>query len=166
MSTAQTPQTLQDAIRYFSDPDTCLAFMVSIRWPDGVTCPTCGCEEVAFLKTRRIWKCSVKHARQQFSAKVGTVFEDSPIGLDKWFTAAWMVVNCKNGVSSYEIHRALGVTQKDGVVYGSSHPSCDATGSFEKVSGAFEVDESFIGGLARNMHKDREGEDHGHGRGR
>ncbi len=155
MSTAQTPQTLQDAIRYFSDPDTCLAFMVSIRWPDGVSCPTCGSKEVAFLKTRRIWKCSVKHPRQQFSAKVGTVFEDSPIGLDKWFAAAWMVANCKNGVSSYEIHRALGVTQKTAWFMDHRVRLAMRTGSFEKVAGAFEVDESFIGGPARNMHKDR-----------
>src|SRR5271169_6506707 len=112
MSTARTPQTLQDAIRYFSDPDTCLDFMVSMRWPDGVVCPTCGSKEVTFLATRRVWKCKTKHPKQQFSAKVGTVFEDSPIGLDKWFAAVWMVANCKNGVSSYEIHRALGVTQK------------------------------------------------------
>src|ERR1019366_365220 len=152
MSTAQTPQTLMDAIRYFSDPDTCLNFMVSIRWPDGVTCQTCGSKEVAFLKTRRIWKCSVKHAKQQFSAKVGTVFEDSPIGLDKWFAAAWMIANCKNGVSSYEIHRALGVTQKTAWFMDHRVRLAMRSGSFEKVAGEFEADESFIGGLARNMH--------------
>jgi transposase-like protein len=155
MSTAATPQTLQDAIRYFSDPDTCLDFMVSMRWPQGVVCPTCGSKEVAFLKTRRLWKCKTKHPKQQFSAKVGTVFEDSPIGLDKWFAAAWMVANCKNGVSSYEIHRALGVTQKTAWFMDHRIRLAMQAGSFEKVSGDFEVDESFIGGLARNMHKNR-----------
>ena len=155
MSTAKTPQTLQDAIRYFSDPDTCLDFMVSIRWPQGVKCPTCGSKEVAFLKTRRLWKCKTKHPKQQFSAKVGTVFEDSPIGLDKWFAAVWMVANCKNGVSSYEIHRALDVTQKTAWFMDHRIRLAMQAGSFEKLSGDFEVDESFIGGLARNMHKNK-----------
>src|SRR5271167_1147146 len=108
------PKTLIEAIRYFSDPDRCLEFAVKLRWPDGVTCPTCGSKKVTFLTTRRLWKCIIKHERQQFSVKVGTIFEDSPIGLDKWFAAMWMIANCKNGVSSYEIHRGLGVTQKTG----------------------------------------------------
>jgi transposase-like protein len=154
MGTAPTPQTLQDAIRYFSDPDICLDFMVSIRWPQGVTCPTCGSKEVTFLATRRVWKCKTKHAKQQFSAKVGTVFEDSPIGLDKWFAAAWMVANCKNGVSSYEIHRALGVTQKTAWFMDHRIRLAMQAGSFEKqLSGTIEADETFIGGAARNMHK-------------
>ena len=109
------------------------------------------------ISSRRdaIWKCNAKHPKQQFSAKVGTIFEDSPIGLDKWFAAAWMVANCKNGVSSYEIHRALGVTQKTAWFMDHRIRLAMQTGTFEKVAGQFEVDESFIGGLARNMHKDR-----------
>jgi transposase-like protein len=149
------PRTLQEAILYFADPDRCLKFMVEIRWPDGVKCPTCGSKEVYFLESRRVWKCKAKHVKQQFSAKVGTVFEDSPIGLDKWFAAVWMVANCKNGVSSYEIHRALKVTQKTAWFMDHRIRLAMQTGSFEKVSGEFEVDESFIGGLARNMHKNK-----------
>ena len=149
------PRTLQEAILYFADPDRCLKFMVEIRWPDGVKCPTCGSKEVYFLESRRVWKCKSKHAKQQFSTKVGTVFEDSPIGLDKWFAAVWMVANCKNGVSSYEIHRALKVTQKTSWFMDHRIRLAMQTGSFEKVSGEFEVDESFIGGLARNMHKNK-----------
>src|SRR5262249_1591344 len=106
------PKGLQQAIRYFSDMDTCVDYMQAIRWPDGVTCPTCGSKEVPQLKTRWLWECKAKHPKRQFSAKVGTVFEDSPIGLDKWFLAVWMLANCKNGVSSYEIARDLNVTQK------------------------------------------------------
>jgi transposase-like protein len=149
------PRTLQEAILYFADPDRCLKFMVEIRWPDGVKCPTCGSKEVYFLESRRVWKCKAKHAKQQFSAKVGTVFEDSPIGLDKWFAAVWMVANCKNGVSSYEIHRALKVTQKTAWFMDHRIRLAMQSGTFEKVSGEFEVDESFIGGLARNMHKNK-----------
>lgn len=106
------PKTLIEAIRYFSDTDTCIAFLVSLRWPNGVTCPTCGSKEVSYISTRRIWKCKVKHDHRQFSIKVGTIFEDSPIGLDKWLSAMWMICNDKNGISSYEVHRGLGITQK------------------------------------------------------
>src|SRR3712207_5469749 len=104
------PETLHEAILYFSDPDVCLNFVRDLRWPNGVACPHCGCLEPSFLKTRRIWKC--KGCKKQFSVKVGTIFEDSPIGLDKWLCAIWLIANAKNGISSYEIHRALGVTQK------------------------------------------------------
>jgi transposase-like protein len=149
------PRTLQEAIIYFADPDRCLKFMVEIRWPDGVKCPTCGSKEVYFLESRRVWKCKAKHAKQQFSAKVGTVFEDSPICLDKWFTAVWLVANCKNGVSSYEIARDLHVTQKTAWFMDHRIRLAMQTGTFEKVAGEFEVDESFIGGLARNMHKNK-----------
>jgi len=149
------PRTLQEAILYFADPVRCRKFMVEIRWPDGVKCPTCGSKEVYFLESRGVWKCKTKHAKQQFSAKVGTVFEDSPIGLDKWFTAVWLVANCKNGVSSYEIARDLHVTQKTAWFMDHRIRLAMQTGSFEKVAGEFEVDESFIGGLARNMHKNK-----------
>jgi transposase-like protein len=155
MSTVAVPPTLQDAIRYFADADRCLETAVALRWPDGVTCPTCGSKEVSFLKTRRVWKCKTKHARQQFSVKVGSIFEDSPISLDKWFTAIWLLGNCKNGISSYEIARDLGVTQKTGWFLLHRIRKAMQSGSFEKLSGEVEADESFIGGLARNMHWDR-----------
>ncbi len=106
------PHSLQAAIQYFSDMDTCVDYMQAVRWPDGVACPRCGSSEVRYIKTRYLWECKAKHPKRQFSAKVGTVFEDSPIGLDKWFLAVWMLANCKNGVSSYEIARDLRVTQK------------------------------------------------------
>jgi len=106
------PRTLQQAILYFADAHNCLNFMVERRWPNGVECPTCGRKDVRFISTRRMWECKAAHSRKQFSCKVGTIFEDSPIPLDKWLIAIWMIANCKNGVSSYEIGRALGVTQK------------------------------------------------------
>jgi transposase-like protein len=106
------PKTLQGAIGYFSNPENCLNYLVARRWPKGVICPTCGSENVSFNASRRIWQCGSHHAKRQFSVKVGTIFEDSAIGLDKWLTAIWMIANCKNGVSSYEVARAVGVTQK------------------------------------------------------
>ena len=107
------PKTLQQAVQYFSDLDNCLAYMSSKRWPDGVvTCPTCGRKDVSFLANQRKWQCKSAHAKRQFSAKVGTIFEDSPIPLEKWLVVVWMLTNSKNGVSSYEISRAIGVTQK------------------------------------------------------
>src|SRR5437879_12429544 len=107
------PKTLQQAIIYFANPDNCLKFMVKLRWPDGViTCPTCEREDAVFLKNQRKWQCKSVHHHRQFSVKVGTIFEDSPLGLDKWLTAAWTITNDKNGISSYEVARALGVTQK------------------------------------------------------
>lgn len=109
---ASEPKTLQQAIQYFSDPDNCRTYVMVRRWPDGVVCPTCGSAKVSFLVKQQRWQCSVKHPKRQFSVKVGTIFEDSPLGLDKWLPAVWLVTNCKNGVSSYEIHRDLGVTQK------------------------------------------------------
>jgi transposase-like protein len=149
------PDTLVDAIHYFSNPDRTLAFWVAIRWPDGVICPHCGSKQVSFIKTRRIWKCSQKHDHRQFSAKVGSIFEDSPLGLDKWFAAMWLVANCKNGVSSYEIARALKVTQKTAWFMDHRIRLAMQTGSFEKMKGEVETDETFIGGLARFMHKDK-----------
>ena len=107
------PQTLQQAIQYFGNFANCKAFMLELRWPGGkVSCPYCGAEKVTWLENARVWKCYGKHDKPRFSLKTGTVFEDSPIGLDKWLPVMWMLVNCKNGVSSYEIHRAMGVTQK------------------------------------------------------
>jgi transposase-like protein len=155
MSSVPIPATLQDAIRYFADLDRCTAILAASRWPNGVKCPTCGSEQVRFLATRRIWECKTKHFKRQFSVKVGTVFEDSPIGLDKWFTAAWLVANCKNGVSSHEMARDLGVTQKTAWFMDHRIRLAMQSGTFEKVAGKFEADESFIGGLARNMHKNK-----------
>src|ERR1700730_16489399 len=155
MSTAAVPATLQDAIRYFSDMDRCIQTLAASRWPNGVRCPTCDSDQVRFLATRRIWECKTKHPKRQFSVKVGTVFEDSPIGLDKWFTAAWLVANCKNGVSSHEMARDLGVTQKTAWFMDHRIRLAMQSGTFEKVAGTFEADESFIGGLARNMHLEK-----------
>jgi transposase-like protein len=142
------PATLVEAIRYFSDPDVCLSFLSNLRWPDGVTCPRCGSDKHSFLSTRRIWKCLA--CKRQFSVKVGTIFEDSPIALDKWLAALWMIVNAKNGVSSYEVARSLGVTQKTAWFMLHRIRLATQTGSFRKMSGEVEADESFIGGKVRN----------------
>jgi transposase-like protein len=148
------PITLLEAVRYFSDPDVCLNCMVKLRWPDSIVkCPTCGSAEVRFLASRRIWECKTKHPKRQFSVKVGTIFEDSALGLDKWLAAIWMIANDKNGISSYEVHRALGVTQKTAWFMLHRIRLAMHDGSVEKLSGTVEADESFIGGKARNMHK-------------
>jgi transposase-like protein len=148
--------TLQQAVNYFSDPDKCLEFMTRQRWPNGaVTCPTCAREDVVFLKNQRKWQCKSVHPKRQFSVKVGTIFEDSPIGLDKWLCAVWLIANCRSGVSSYEIGRALGVTQKTAWFMLHRIRLAMQTGSFVKMgggSGPVEVDETYIGGKARNMH--------------
>jgi len=147
------PKTLQEAILYYADPDNCLRKLVSKRWPSGVvTCPTCGSEHVKFSPVRRTWQCSTHHARREFSVKVGTIFEDSPLGLDKWLTALWMIVNDKNGISSWEIHRALKVTQKTAWFMAHRIRLALQSGTFNKLGGEVEVDETFIGGKARNMH--------------
>src|SRR5262249_26339668 len=154
--TVKEPQTLQEAILYFGDPNNCLNYMVKHRWPQGVVCSVCGRTDATFLKTQRKWQCRSHHTKRQFSAKTGTIFEDSPLGLDKWLTAAWMIAACKNGVSSYEIHRAIGVTQKTAWFMMHRIRKAMQTGSFlRKMSGHVEVDETFIGGKARNMHKSR-----------
>jgi transposase-like protein len=149
------PQTLQEAVKFFSDLDTCTTFMAQIRWPEGVTCPYCASKAVSYLSTRRKWKCMNKPCHKQFSVKVGTVMEDSPIGLDKWLVAVWMITNDKNGISSYEIHRALDITQKSAWFLMHRIRLAMQTGTFEKLSGQVEADETYIGGLARNMHRDK-----------
>jgi len=151
----KAPETLLQAVRYFADPAVCLNFVAALRWPDGVRCPTCGSDKVAFLATRQLWKCATVHERQQFSVKVGTIFEESRLGLDKWLPAMWMVVNCKNGVSSYEIARALGITQKSAWFMAHRIRLAMQTGTFKRMSGSVEVDETFIGGAARFMHANK-----------
>lgn len=156
MENAETlPKTLLEAVRFFTDLDVCTQFMAMIRWPDGITCPHCEHDKVMFLKTRRIWKC--KACRKQFSIKTGSVMEDSPIGLDKWLPAIWMIVNAKNGVSSYEIHRALGITQKSAwfLLHRIRLAMQSRSWSKSKLSGHVEIDETFIGGKARFMHKSK-----------
>lgn len=147
------PKTLLEAIKYFADPEVTHNIMVGLRWPNGVHCPTCGRADVRCISTRRMWECKEKHPRRQFSSKVGTIFEDSPLGLDKWFAAIWMVANCKNGISSYEMARDLGITQKSAWFLDHRIRLAMKVGSFEKMAGEVEVDELFIGGLAKNMHE-------------
>ncbi len=152
-SESSEPETLIEAIRYFADPDVSLSFMVSLRWPDGkVKCPTCGSEIVTFMASRRLWQCKKQHPKRQFSVKVGTIFEDSPISLDKWFAVIWMLANDKNGISSYEVSRSVGVTQKTAWFMLDRIRLAMQTGTFEKFSGHVEIDETYIGGKARNMH--------------
>lgn len=156
MSSPTLPRTLVEAIRYFSDPLNCFHYMVERRWPTGeITCPTCGGSHLRFDRKRLIWHCNEKHPHRQFSLKVGTIFEDSPIGLDKWLPTVWMIANMKNGVSSHEIARSLGVTQKTAwfMLHRIRLVMQDETGG--RLSGIVEVDETYIGAKARNMHADR-----------
>ena len=154
MATETGPKTLQQAVRYYSDLDVCQRELAEARWPDGVECPHCGSKDVGYLATQRRWQCKSKpyHAKRQFSVKVGTIFEDSPIGLDKWFVAIWLIGNAKNGISSYEIHRAIGVTQKTAWFMLHRVRLAMQTKTFTKISGTVEADETYIGGKARNMH--------------
>src|SRR6266852_5169485 len=152
MEAAHEPTTLQEAILYFASPANCREYLVARRWSNGVICPRCGSKDVLFLEKYNRWHCRAKHEAPQFTLKTGTIMEDSPIGLDKWLTAMWMIVNCKNGISSYEIHRDLGITQKTAWFLDHRVRLALTTGSFEKLSGHVEADETFIGGKARNMH--------------
>ena len=159
----ETPNTLQEAIQFFADFENCRQFMISVRWPDGIVrCPTCGSEKVTYLQKARLYKCYGDHPRPKFSLKVGTVFEDSPIPLEKWLPAFWLVVNCKNGISSWEIHRDLGVTQKTAwfmlhrIRLGMKSHLYGAKPKFGGDDGGpVEVDETFVGGKLGNMHKDK-----------
>jgi transposase-like protein len=156
MSTNDTPKTLLDAVKFYDDYENCRRIMVDLRWPDGVVeCPTCGSAHVTYLENARLWKCYEKHARPKFSLKVGTIFEDSPLSLSKWLPVVWLIANCKNGISSYEVGRALGVTQKTAWFMLHRVRKAMHTGSFVKLDGEVEVDETFIGGKARNMHADK-----------
>jgi transposase-like protein len=153
------PKTLQQAIQHFSDYDNCRQFMVAVRWLDGkVRCPICDSEKVTYLEKAKVYRCYGKHPRQKYSLKVGTVFEDSPIRLDKWLPAVWMISNCKNGVSSYELARDLGVTQKTAWFMLHRIREAMRTGTFLKMGGngsPIEMDETFIGGKPKNMHADK-----------
>jgi len=150
----ETPKTLKQAFVYFDKPENRNAFMIAMRWPDGlVRCPTCDSEKVTYLAKQRRWKCYSKHPKSQFSLKVGTIFEDSPLGLDTWLTAIWLISNAKNGISSYELSRSLGITQKSAWHVLHRIRLAMQNGSINKLSGSVEVDETFIGGKARNMHR-------------
>lgn len=148
------PKTLQEAISYFSDPQNTFDFAVAMRWPSGkIECPRCTSEEHSFISTRRIWFC--KGCKKQFSVKVGTIFEDSPLGMDKWMIAVWLIVNCKNGISSYEVGKAIGITQKSAWHMMHRIRRAMRDNSFLEMSGEVEADETYVGGIARNMHSRR-----------
>jgi transposase-like protein len=170
MAPNAAPKTLQQAITFFADPANAHKFVVSMRWPHGVACPVCGSVNVSefVTKTRRkdkatgewkeqparhLFQCREKHAKNQFSAKTGSIFEDSPIGLDKWLPAMWLIANCKNGISSYELGRALGVTQKTAWFMNHRIRTSMQEQGGGKLGGDVEIDETYIGAKARNMHK-------------
>jgi transposase-like protein len=155
---SKVPTTLLQAVTRFAGYENCHEFMMNLRWPDGkVLCPRCGSDDVSYLPNARVFKCYQKHERQKFSLKVGTIFEDSPIGLEKWLPVMWMLVNSKNGISSWEIHRAIGVTQKTAwfMLQRARLAMQDENHGGGKIGGEVEVDETYIGGKARNMHKER-----------
>lgn len=156
----EVPKTLLEASQYFGDLDIAFRFMVAMRWGglDKVACPRCGSVRVRFISTRQVWECKEEHAAKRFSVKTATIMEDSPLGLDKWLVAMWLLNNAKNGISSYELHRALGITQKSAWFMLHRIRLAMQTGSFSRKLGGdgsvVEADETFIGGKARNMHKD------------
>jgi transposase-like protein len=156
-NTLQLPKTLQEAVAFFSDPQRTFDYAVKLRWPDGkVTCPRCDGTEHSFISTRRQWFC--KGCKKQFTVKVRTIFEDSALGMDKWMIAVWLIVNAKNGISSYEVSRALGITQKSAWFMMHRVRLALHEKHFVQLGGSgkeVEVDETFIGGLARNMHADK-----------
>ena len=154
MARAYQPKTLSEAIIFFADYDSCRKAVEAIRWPDGlVQCPTCGSDHVTYLATQRRYKCYGKHPKAQFSLKVGTIFEDSAVGLEKWLPSLWLLTNCKNGISSYKLARALGVTQKTAwFMLARLRMALHAGEPSGKLRGHVEADETYIGGVARNMH--------------
>jgi transposase-like protein len=154
----ETPKTLLEAIKLFSDRENCRQFMIALRWADGVVrCPHCGSEDVLYMEKSNLYFCRAKHAKAKFSLKVGTVFEDSPIGLEKWLPACWLLSNCKNGISSYELHRALGVTQKTAwfMLHRIRVAMTDMTGKIGGDGKPIECDETFVGGKVQNMHRSK-----------
>lgn len=149
----QEIKTLIDAVKYFADHNACFNYMIGVKWPDGKpTCPKCDGEKIGYITSRRMLQCKNPDCRKQFSAKVGTIFEDSPLGLDKWFVAVWCIANDKNGISSCELARAIGVTQKSAWHMLHRIRTAMATKSFRKLNGEVESDETFIGGKGINMH--------------
>src|ERR1035441_7493795 len=158
MESVYEPTTLQEAIIFFASPANCRNYLVAQRWPNGVACPKCGSKNVVFLEAYNRWKCREKHDSPQFTLKTGTIMEDSPIGLDKWLMAMWQVVNSKNGISSCEVHRAIGITQKSAWFLDHRIRFALGLAPGNKLSGQVEADETFIGGKARNMHKDKRAE--------
>src|SRR5438132_2140116 len=146
------PETLLEAIRYFQDPDVAVDFVAKLRWPDGPKCPACGGKDHSYLKTRRLWKC--KACKKQHSVKVGTIFEDSAIGLDKWLASIWLIANAKNGISSHELGRSVGLTQKSAWFVLHRIRLAMQTKTFDRLTGEVEVDETFVGGKAKFMHQD------------
>ena len=153
-----TPKTLLEAIQYFSDAENCRKFMVAVRWSDGIVrCPHCGSEKVTYMAKSRLYNCNTKHPKQKFSLKVGTIFEDSPIGLEKWLPAFWLLSNCKNGISSYELSRALGVTQKSAwfMLHRIRMVMVETGDTKLGLTGPVECDETFVGGKVKNMHRSK-----------
>jgi transposase-like protein len=154
----ETPKTLLEAITFFSNPENCRTFMVALRWNDGIVrCPTCGSDNVLYMANAQQYFCRAKHSKPKFSLKVGTIFEDSPISLSKWLPAAWLISNCKNGISSYELARALGVTQKSAwhMLHRLRTAMTDETGKIGGDGSVIEMDETFVGGKLKNMHKSK-----------
>lgn len=149
------PTTLLDAVKHFANADNCREYLVALRWPDGVRCPQCAGASVYFDAARNRWECKTRHPKRTFTLKTGTIFEDSPLGLDKWLPTVWMIANAKNGVSSHEIARAIGVTQKTAWFMLQRIRLAMQGDNGGKLGGDVEVDETYIGGKARNMHKDR-----------
>lgn len=145
------PKTLIDAVRYFSDANVCHEYMLKLKWPDGrIVCPKCGSDNVGNITTRRLLQCRAKGCRKQFSAKVGTIFEDSPLPLTSWFVAVWCIANAKNGISSCELARALGVTQKSAWFMLHRIRLAMRTSFFRRMTGTVESDETFVGGEAKS----------------
>lgn len=140
------PQSEVEAIRYFSDEERCIKFVAAQRWPNGVACPTCGRTDVSYLKTQRRWQCKSAHPKRQFSVKTGTIFEDSPLGLNVWLPAVWAIVNSKNGISSYEMARKLSITQKSAWFLNHRIREALNAGGFEKLNGTLNADETYVGG--------------------
>lgn len=164
MTSEDFPKTLQEAAVYFGQAGVAFSFLRDWRWPNGVCCPRCNGKDVRFISTREIWECKACAKQKRFSVRTGTVFEDSPLKLDKWLLAFWLLANAKNGISSYEVHRALGITQKSAWFVLHRVRLALKSGSPEKLSGVVEADETYVGGLAKNMHRGKRRE-RIHGRG-